>query len=179
MQSQRAGSLLDLTHAVQVEPHDIVFVPTGLLHAIGEGVLLAEVQEPEDLSILLEWEGYALDGLADGHLGLGFDIALEAIDRRGYTREAIEALVTRKVQSGPALVDSSTDFFRLDRVVVATRFGAGFAVVIVLDGIVELTDFTGSVQCFRPGSTVVVPAAAGAFTLAGGVALVARPPLAS
>ena len=40
----------------------MVLVPAGVLHAIGEGVLLVELQEPEDLSILLEWRGFELDG---------------------------------------------------------------------------------------------------------------------
>ena len=60
----------------------MVLVPAGRLHAIGEGVLLLELQEPEDLSILLEWGGFALDGERDGHLGLGFDLALSAVDHQ-------------------------------------------------------------------------------------------------
>lgn len=52
--TQQTGRMLDLMHSIDVEPHDTVYVPPGLLHAIGPGILLAEVQEPEDLSILLE-----------------------------------------------------------------------------------------------------------------------------
>ena len=176
---QQTEKLLSLTHTVDVEPHDTVFVPPGLLHAIGEGVLLTEVQEPEDLSILLEWKDFALDGPISGHLGLGFDVALTAVEHDGRTREEVEALVRRGVTSGPALVPSSAEFFRLERVTTEARIEAGFAVVIVLDGAVTLTESSGAAQRFDTGSTVLVPAAAGPFTLTGGSALVARPPLAS
>ena len=177
--SQQTERLLRLIHAIDVEPHDTVFVPPGVLHAIGEGVLLAEVQEPEDLSILLEWKDFALDGLVSGHLGLGFDVALTAVEHVGRTREEVEALVRRSMVSGPALVPLSAEFFRLERVTAGARIEAGFAVVIVLDGAVTLTESSGAAQSFDSGSTVVVPAAAGPFTLAGGTVLVARPPLAS
>ena len=177
--SQQAERLLTLTHAVDVEPHDTVFVPAGLLHAIGQGVLLAEVQEPEDLSILLEWKDFALDGAISGHLGLGFDVALAAVEHDGRTREEVEALIRRNVGSGPALVPSSAEFFRLERVTTEARIEAGFAIVIVLEGAVTLTESSEATQRFDAGSTVVVPAAAGPFTLAGGTVLVARPPVAS
>jgi hypothetical protein len=36
-----------------------VLVPAGTPHAIGAGVLLVELQEPTDLSVLLEWAGFA------------------------------------------------------------------------------------------------------------------------
>ncbi|MGO8610104.1 phosphoheptose isomerase, partial [Rhizobium johnstonii] len=51
---QDTAALLALLHAVEVSPGDVVWVPPGELHAIGAGVLLLELQQPEDLSILLE-----------------------------------------------------------------------------------------------------------------------------
>jgi mannose-6-phosphate isomerase len=73
---QQVEPLLAILNAVPVAAGDTVLVPAGLPHAIGQGVLLAELQEPTDLSVLLEWEGFAIDGRRDGHLGLGFELAL-------------------------------------------------------------------------------------------------------
>jgi mannose-6-phosphate isomerase len=70
----------------------LFYVPPGVLHAVGEGVLV-ELQEPEDLSILLEWRGFELDGERDGHLGLGFDLAPEAVECRSRSSEEIRQLV--------------------------------------------------------------------------------------
>jgi hypothetical protein len=78
---QQVEPLLASLNTVPVAAGDTVLVPAGLPHAIGQGVLLAELQEPTDLSVLLEWEDFAIDGRRDGHLGLGFELAL---GRHGY-----------------------------------------------------------------------------------------------
>ena len=73
---QDAAAMLAAMHALEVAPGDAVLVPAGLVHAIGEGAFLVELQEPTDLSILLEWANFAIDGAQLGHLGLGFATAL-------------------------------------------------------------------------------------------------------
>lgn len=100
---QDTGRLLSLLHRIEVAAGDAVLVPPGTLHAIGRSVLLAEVQQPTDLSILLEWEGFAIDGAAEGHLGLGFPRALEAVDTHALPPAALDALVRRAAGPGPVL----------------------------------------------------------------------------
>lgn len=172
--AQSTTELLGLLHPIAVEAGDAVFVPAGQLHAIGEGVLLLEVQEPEDLSILLEWDGFALDGRTDGHLGLGFDTALQAVSRAAVDPVALEALVTRATASGPVLVPAADAFFSVERLPVDgdTVLPGGYAVVLVERGAVRL----GAIALER-GATAVVPAGAGAIRVSGrGGLLVARPP---
>lgn len=172
----QSPELLAHLNAFEVAAHDCVFVPPGTLHAIGTGMLIAEVQEPEDLSILLEWRGFDLDGPRDGHLGLGFETAIEAVDADAVPPASLEALVTRGVRQGPVLPASAAGFFRLDRVTSSASFDAGFAVVIVVvDGLV----LDGAApRELRAGTTLVVPAAHGELRFSGeGDALVARPPL--
>lgn len=173
--SQDAAALLDLMHVVEVGAGDSVFVPHGVLHAIGEGILLTEVQEPEDLSILLEWTGFDLDGERDGHLGLGYDVALTAVETRGRSAGEVEALVRRGVTDGGALAEGSEVYFRLERVAGRRDFAAGFAIIVALDVGVRLTLAGGSATVLAAGSTALVPYAAGHFRV-DGTALVARPP---
>src|SRR5206468_8475398 len=107
---QRTTELLALLHTVEVEAGDAVFVPAGQLHAIGEGVLLLEVQEPEDLSVLLEWDGFAIDGAEEGHLRLGFDTALQAVSREPLDDAALAGLITRGATSGEVLPPAAAPF---------------------------------------------------------------------
>src|SRR6266540_6522524 len=79
VERQERARLLEALHVLPVASGDWVFVPAGLPHAIGEGVFVVELQEPSDLSVLLEWAGFAVDGTRDGHLGLGFDVALRSV----------------------------------------------------------------------------------------------------
>jgi mannose-6-phosphate isomerase len=176
VEAQDIERMLGLMHRVEVAPGDTVYVPPGVLHAIGEGVLLAEVQEPEDLSILLEWRDFELDGLRDGHLGIGFDTALQAVEIRGRSADEVAGLIVRGAGDGSALVPAADEFFRLDRVVVdgSRELEAGFAVLLVLGGELRL----GTLALTR-GSTVLVPHAAGPLLVQGtGELLAARPPAA-
>ena len=177
VETQDIERMLGLMHRVHVQPHDTVYVPPGVLHAIGEGVLLAEVQEPEDLSILLEWRDFELDGVRDGHLGIGFETALQAVETRGRSADEVAGLIVRGAAAGSALVPAADEFFRLERIVVdgSHELDAGFAVLIVLDGALTL----GDLELTR-GSTVLVPHAAGPLLLRGtGDVLAARPPATS
>lgn len=177
VQDQDTARMLSLMHAVKVEPHDTVFVPPGLLHAIGAGILLLEVQEPEDLSILLEWKGFDLDGATDGHLGLGFDVALDAVETTHRTRVEIRSLVRRNQVSGPVLDPESSRYFRLDRMPSGETFPAGFAIVVALSGSTSIELSGGAIMQLQRGMTVILPFAAGDVTLHGdGAVLIARPP---
>lgn len=172
--AQDSEGMLALMHELAVEPGDCVYVPPGVLHSIGEGILLAEVQEPEDLSILLEWRDFALDGQRDGHLGIGFDVALTAVERAGRTVDNAESLVRRAVVNGAALVPEAEQYFRLDHVADASGFPAGLAIIIALAD-ASLATRSGE-HALRSGSTTLVPFAAGDFAITGS-ALVARPPV--
>ncbi|WOF22061.1 class I mannose-6-phosphate isomerase [Microbacterium betulae] len=178
VEGQDTERLLALLHRRDVAPGDVVFVPPGVLHAIGEGVLLLEVQEPEDLSILLEWRGFAIDGAKDGHLGLGLDRALDAVETTARTGSDVDGLVHR-ASAGRPLPDAADPYFRLERREArgGAELAAGFAVVLVVSGDVVLRPATGrDARCAR-GATVLVPHGAGVVRLEGrGDVLIARPP---
>jgi mannose-6-phosphate isomerase len=184
--TQDVDTLLAAMQQVDVRAHDSVFVPPGVLHAIGEGILLAEVQEPEDLSILLDWRDFHLDGAADGHLGLGFDTALRAVEATARTSADVESLISRagsgdRAADGrrsylPPLADRYFGLQRID-VVGAATVEAGFSVMIGLGGDCRITARDGSTTAVPGGSTVLIPHAAGPLDLTGsGRVLVARPP---
>lgn len=176
VEAQDTAALLALLHTVEVEAGDAVLVPPGTLHAIGRSVLLVEVQQPTDFSILLEWSGFEIDGAAEGHLGLGFERALAAVDSHGLTEEELAGLVRRAPSAGSALPAAADAWFRLDRVAAQAVFEAGFAVVIATAGTTRLHTRGGDLA-LPAGTTAVVPAAAGVMTVdTDGAALVARPP---
>jgi mannose-6-phosphate isomerase len=150
-------------------------------HAIGAGIFLIEVQQPEDLSILLEWQDYAIDGPADGHLGIGFRAALDATDTRAWTSAQISALVVRGGVSGHTLADSSAEYFRASRVDVSapTTFAAGFSVLVVLSGTGMVTASAPESQAIplSAGDTLLLAHALGEFTVDGNLAVLrCQPP---
>jgi mannose-6-phosphate isomerase len=171
---QDVAALLGLLHEVEVRPGDVVWVPPGELHAIGAGVLLLELQQPEDLSILLEWDGFAIDGPGEGHLGLGFDLALAAVTTAGRSPEDLAALVHAAPRSGSVFPRAADRYFRLERSPVhgPSAIEPGFAIVIVSGGTVDLDG-----EVLSTGAAVLIPAAAGRIEVSGDAELlIARPP---
>jgi mannose-6-phosphate isomerase len=175
--------LLDSLNFLEVKAGDAVFVPAGVPHAIEAGIFVLELQEPTDLSILLEWDGFAVDGDKDGHLNLGYDTALDALKFDPLTADENKEIVTR-FESGAAsshkIFNSvADDFFRADYLVGDFhKVDAGFAIFLVLSGDGEMVfENFGKFEVKR-GDAVVIPHCAGAFTVKGCKGIISRPPAA-
>lgn len=77
---------------VPVQPGDVFFVDAGVIHAIGAGCLILEVQEPSDFTIQPEyWCGdYHLND-QEMYLGLDHNIALSCFNFDLYGEEVLNA----------------------------------------------------------------------------------------
>ncbi|HVV21995.1 MAG TPA: class I mannose-6-phosphate isomerase [Pseudonocardiaceae bacterium] len=187
VRDQNHDALLGALNSTTVSPGDTVFIPAGLPHAIGAGVFIVELQQPTDLSVTLEWDGF-LDTADAGSLGAGFDVALGCVDRDGWGDGRWESLVRRTARRSDAVVDlfgeASSPFFRADRL-QGSGSGSGFgidlepsfSVLVALDGEGTLRTEHGGSMTLRKGETVVVPYAAGSSVVDGAVtAIRCRPP---
>ena len=163
---QRVDALLASLNAVPVASGDTVLVPAGTPHAIGQGVLLVELQEPTDFSVLLEWDGFAIDGPGQGHLGLGFDLALRAVDRSGRAPAELDRLRAGRGPVRPGVErlfpEEADPFFRAERLRPdpSSPLEAAFSILVVIGGSGRLETRGGSLELVR-GDTVLVPFAAG------------------
>jgi mannose-6-phosphate isomerase len=178
---QDHAALLGALNPVPVEPGDALFVPAGVPHAIGEGLLIVELQEPTDLSVLLEWQGFGIDDAREASLGLGWESALECVDRSG--RDTARLRGPRPDGAVARLLPTEADpFFRAERIAPTpeTEIEPGFAVLVVLEGNGTLEPDDGQPLALRRGETVLLPHGAGACRASGEMALIAcRPPAAS
>jgi mannose-6-phosphate isomerase len=174
-----AQAMLDALNPVELVAGDALFVPAGIPHAIGAGVLLAELQEPSDLSILLEWEGFA-SGEQDASLGLGWDVALDCVERSRCDPDRLRGRRGAGANGATSLLPSEADsFFRAERIEAspAAELARGFAILVFVEGAAELHCEDGDPLAVSRGDTVLVPWAAGTCRLEGdAVAVACRPP---
>jgi mannose-6-phosphate isomerase len=182
---QRVTDMLAATNQVRVRPGDAIVCPAGVPHAIGEDILLVEVQEPTDFSVLLEWEGYDIEPAA-GHLGLGYDQALRCVDRTSWDARRIEDL-RRARREGRAVrpgvdrlfPEAADAFFAAERLRPdpVSVLDPAFSIVVVVAGAGVLEAEHADPVDVRAGHTLLIPYAAGHCTLRGDTtAIRCRPP---
>jgi mannose-6-phosphate isomerase len=179
-----SAALRDVVNRVPVAPGDALLCPAGVPHAIGAGILLVELQEPTDFSVLLEWRDHAIDGDTAGHLGLGYERALTAVDRTAWDRERLASLRGPGPRGAPraggnVLPAGADRYFRAELLDgdAGGRLGPDFSVLVVLEGGGTLTTDEGHSVPISAGSTVLIPYAAGGTALTGPLtALRCRPP---
>jgi len=72
------GNLNSLLRKIKVTAGDTIYIPSGTVHAIGKGVLLAEVQQTSDITYrIFDWNRKGLDGKPRE---LHTELAIKAID---------------------------------------------------------------------------------------------------
>jgi mannose-6-phosphate isomerase len=173
VERQDTAALLAALNRIPTKPGDTFFVPAGMLHAIGEGLMIVELQEPSDLSVLLEWDGFGIDGRAEGHLGLGFGTALRAAERDRLGPNELGRLRASRGGDGRPGVErlfppEADGFFRAERIRPrpSSPLPREFSILVVLDGNGRLATEAGELQ-LRRGATVLLPWAAGEGALEG------------
>ncbi len=172
-------ALLGALHEVPVAAGDVLLVPAGTPHAISEGILLVELQEPTDFSIMLETPAA---GDVQPELGLGWSLALEAVDRALLSEPQLGTLVgsprpLRRGASAP-LPAAAAPYFRAERIEPrpTAELDPGFSIIIVLEGEGRLAAAEGE-RPLRRGDTLLIPHAVGAAEIHGElVAIRCRPP---
>ncbi|MDT4914789.1 MAG: mannose-6-phosphate isomerase [Pseudonocardiales bacterium] len=164
---QDVAALLAVTNRIPVQAGDVLFCPAGTPHAVGEDLLLVEVQEPTDFSVLLEQAGFPVSA-DDALLGLPMDLALACVDRRRISPTGLAAL--RGGRSGSLLPTMADPFFRADLLRTGDAV-VGFSVLIVTDGSGKLGGEWGEMPV-RRGMTLAVPHAAGASRIDGDVSVI-------
>ncbi len=71
-------SLMDILNSDVVKKGDVYFIPTGRVHAIGAGVMLAEIQQTSDITYrMYDWDRQDING---NYRELHTEEALDAID---------------------------------------------------------------------------------------------------
>jgi len=158
------GDVAELLHAFEPKPGDCIHIPAGTVHAIGAGVLLAEVQQMSDATFRVhDWGRVGPDGQPRPlHLA-------EAIESIDFGIGPVDPLLTlsEAVEGGAREPLSHCEQFQLDRWSLKGRGTVGdpdrrrFTILIGLSGTGEV-NAGGLEERLGPAATLLLPAALGA-----------------
>jgi mannose-6-phosphate isomerase len=166
----REGRILDCLQQVRVAPGDVFDIPAGMVHGLGAGIVLAEIQQSSNLTYRI----YDYDRIdAQGNKRpLHVEPALEVIDFQSAGREP-------KLQTAPVALGTvgtrarlvANDYFITELYEVNGTFpeqaeGERFFINIFIagEGIIR---YQGGVLPVKAAESVFIPATLGKYTVEG------------
>ncbi|HRR33690.1 MAG TPA: class I mannose-6-phosphate isomerase [Kiritimatiellia bacterium] len=164
-------SLADGTAASQLvehpaEPGQALFIPGGLVHAIGSGCLIYEVQQNSNTTFrLFDWNRAGLDGQPRP---LHIEESLATVDWSLPAPQMIDPAAAGQAGGGWSEV-VACDYFNVRRLVLSSPLdvsvdGTSFHALFVVSGAVAVSA-GGACVTLRAGQSALVPADAGAYHL--------------
>jgi mannose-6-phosphate isomerase len=161
-------TLLSLLDTVPVEVGDVFFLETGTVHAIGAGLLIAEIQQTSDITYRL----YDFDRVdADGNTrALHIDLALDAIN---YDKIDAKRSYQKHENTSNEMVDCNyftTNYIPLSGTMKFEKDGRSFHVYMCTEGDFTITQENVAYH-YKKGDTILMPAAISIFEFTGNASL--------
>jgi len=163
VEAMRTGRVEGVLRKIRVRPGDCYYLPSGTPHALGAGVLVAEIQTPSDITYrTYDWgridptTGHARQLHLDQAVRcISFDAPCEPAMQQYLHLGTTMTTVTRLVRCPCFVMDKVT----MAQGAEQDASTEGFAVWILLQGLgrVEWGPGEGRLEC-RPGDVVLVPA---------------------
>lgn len=153
-----SGRLVELLNRVEVKAGDAFFIPAGLVHALGKGVQVVEIQQTSDVTYrIYDWDRVDAEGRSrELHTALAvdaidFSMRLEdsVCNYSPKSNESVEIAKCKYFTTNILQVDGSVtkDYASLD----------SFVIYLCIGGCVEI-ETDGKVEKLEDGDVVLVPA---------------------
>jgi len=154
------GTVAQCLNSFTPSAGDCIFLPAGTVHAVGGGVVLAEVQQTSDATFrLFDWNRLGQDGKPRT---LHVEQALAAIDWDRGPVQTLNGAPIAGCPSGECLVQCP--YFNMDRYFfdqqLPNPYSGRLSIWIVFAGSALLATSGNYRRSFRAGETVLIPASA-------------------
>ncbi|MBA6156279.1 class I mannose-6-phosphate isomerase [Tenacibaculum sp. S7007] len=153
------GKILDTIHIDEVKKNDAFFIDVGTIHAIGKGILIAEIQQTSDITYrVYDWDRVDNNGK---ERELHTNLAIDALDfsKKGSCR----LNYTNKVNCTNTVF--SCNYFTTNKLNIDKELKRelkkidSFVVYMCVEGRGEI-EVEGYVEDFKKGETILIPACA-------------------
>ena len=158
------NTLLALLEEVKVKTGDVFFLETGTVHAIGAGLLVAEIQQTSDITYRL----YDFDRVdSEGNKReLHVELALEAIN---YNKVETQKKYNKQENVSNKMVNCpyfTTNYLNIAGEINVSKSATSFTVYMCTEGEFQL-EYNQEQYHYSKGDTVLIPAAMTDFNLLG------------
>ena len=151
------NELTDILNFEEVSAGDVYYIPAGRVHAIGKGILLAEIQQTSDITYRIY--DYDRKDAQGNPRELHTDLALDAIDFTLYPD--YKSHYQPKINESVELVKCkyfTTNLLEINEVVEKDYNQLdSFVIYICIEGILQIETESGS-ETLQKGETILIPA---------------------
>ena len=161
------GYLPSLLNKVEVKAGDAFFIPAGMVHALGKGVEVVEIQQTSDITYrIYDWDRVGADGKPrELHTAL----AVDAID---FERRPEECIAKCTPVANESVKVAACDYFTTNLLTVAGEVAKDYAkldsfVIYMCIGGEMTLETEGGCETLKDGDTVLIPAEINDVTLRG------------
>jgi mannose-6-phosphate isomerase len=157
-------NLIDLLNEYPVSKGDVFFLETGTIHAIGAGVVVAEIQQTSDVTYrIYDWDRVDANG---NERELHTELALDAIN---YHTTASKIDYKEEANKSTTIVNCPyfvTNIIALQETFIWKRNKQAFTVFMCTNGQFEMI-VNGEILRYRMGDTILIPACIENLTVKG------------
>jgi len=161
------GTLEKYLSFVDVKKGDIFFIPSGCVHAIGAGILIAEIQQSSNVTYrVYDYNRRGADGkLRPLHVQKALDVIVD------YKQEDIDAIRFSDGKDENSIANCK--YFRVEHIFGATDIFAGdsFVHLLCLDGNGEIGGYP-----LAKGDSYFIPAGCGLVRVTGDAEIITSSP---
>jgi mannose-6-phosphate isomerase len=162
--------IMDCLHEVDAKPGDTFYIPAGTVHALGAGVLVAEIQQNSDTTYRLY--DYNRPGLDGKPRELHIEDSLNVI---AYDGSGASYGTTELADDNAWLQLAASPYFIVEKGRVGGEWALSttadsFHILIACEG-EGTVRWTDGEALLRPGDCYLMPANLGAYTLAGSLTM--------
>lgn len=164
----KANKLLSILNAIPVQEGEVYFLDSGTVHAIGSGLLIAEIQQTSDITYrLYDYDRKDANG---NKRELAIDLALDAIN---YQKQETKKVYFKEPNKSNMIVDCphfTTNFIPVTTPFEVQKNGDSFTVYMCVDGNFSI-DMDEKEFNYQKGDTVLIPAELKRYVLSGNASI--------
>jgi mannose-6-phosphate isomerase len=159
-------------NTVKVKSGDFFYIPAGLVHAVGEGILLAEIQQNSNLTYRI-YDYNMVDNTGKPR-ALHIEKALDVIDFCGKERKKAKKTLAYNINNSAAVSVLAAgpyfcaEIYDISGMIMQDTGGEQFHIYVFINGSGSINTGAGSFPVEK-GDTVLVPSSIGGYSLNGNV----------
>lgn len=151
------GNIKDTLNEVPVKNGDILYIPAGTVHALLDGVMIAEIQQNSNVTYrLYDWDRLQDDGTS----------------RELHIEDALNVINF----DAPLYIPNDGKYFSVEDLDIDSKYsntadGSTFYIYMIVEGS-GVMRYEGGEETLSPGETILVPATMGDYRIEGNLKVI-------